>query len=98
MRRLWRGAALATMDGATPWGWIADGALVADGAQIEWVGAAAALPAGLAIDEEISLGGGVLLPGLVDAHTHLVYGGDRAAEFERRLQGACAPVLRAMWR
>lgn len=87
MRRLWRGAHLATMD-ASAWGWIADGALLAVDDRIEWVGPAAALPAGLAVDEELSLDGGVLLPGLVDAHTHLVYGGNRAAEFERRLQGA----------
>ncbi|MBN8489299.1 MAG: imidazolonepropionase [Burkholderiales bacterium] len=87
MRRLWRGTAIATMDGGSPWGWIADGALLADGDRIIWVGPASASPPDQAADEVIELGGGVLLPGLVDAHTHLVYGGDRAAEFERRLQG-----------
>ncbi|MBQ0942098.1 imidazolonepropionase [Ideonella sp. 4Y16] len=87
MRQLWRGAAIATMDGASPWGWMADGALLAEDGRIVWVGPADAVPADARNDEVIDLHGGVLLPGLVDAHTHLVYGGDRAAEFERRLQG-----------
>jgi imidazolonepropionase len=48
----------------------------------------AELPAGLQDAEVHELGGALVTPGLVDAHTHLVYGGDRAAEFELRLQGA----------
>ncbi|WP_423228797.1 imidazolonepropionase [Pseudaquabacterium rugosum] len=87
-RLLLRGAALATMDGATPWGGQPDGALLIDDGHIAWLGAAADLPAGLRVDEEIHLDGGVLLPGFVDAHTHLVYAGSRAHEFELRLQGA----------
>ncbi|MFM2402726.1 MAG: hypothetical protein RL223_606 [Pseudomonadota bacterium] len=87
-RLLLRGAPLATMDGATPWGGHPDGALLIDDGHIAWVGAAADLPAGLRVDEEIHLDGGVLLPGFVDAHTHLVYAGSRAHEFELRLQGA----------
>ncbi|MEK8028582.1 imidazolonepropionase [Ideonella sp. BYS139W] len=76
------------MDGATPWGGQPDGALLIDDGHIAWLGAAADLPAGLRVDEEIHLDGGVLLPGFVDAHTHLVYAGSRAHEFELRLQGA----------
>ncbi|NDY91326.1 imidazolonepropionase [Ideonella livida] len=88
-RRLWRGAHLATLDdGPTPWGWLPHGAVLAQGPRITWVGPAADLPAGLAVDEETDLGGGVLTPGLVDPHTHLVYAGDRTAEFELRQQGA----------
>jgi imidazolonepropionase len=87
--RLWRGARLATLDGdaAAPWGLIDDGALLARGAHIDWVGRDADLPAGLAPDEEHALDGALLSPALVDAHTHLVYAGNRADEFERRLLG-----------
>jgi len=87
---LWRNANLATLHGSTPWGWIADGALLTQGDRIVWTGAAAALPATQAkqVEDEYDLGGALLTPGLVDCHTHLVYGGHRAAEFEQRLQGA----------
>ena len=87
---LWRNANLATLHGSTPWGWIVDGALLTQGEHIVWVGEASALPAAQAkqVEDEYDLGGALLTPGLVDCHTHLVYGGQRAAEFEQRLQGA----------
>jgi imidazolonepropionase len=88
MSILWRHARLATMDGSRPWGWIEDGALLTDGDRIARVGADADLPAGLKANREFDLHGALMTPGLIDAHTHLVYGGDRAAEFEQRLQGA----------
>ena len=87
-RILWRRGRLATMAGPEPWGWIEDGALLVAGETIEWVGPSNPLPARLRIDAEHDLGGALVTPGLIDAHTHLVYGGDRAAEFELRLQGA----------
>ncbi|MFN3311808.1 MAG: imidazolonepropionase, partial [Thermomonas sp.] len=58
------------------------------GEHITWVGAQSALPAGLVVDEERDLGGALVTPGLVDCHTHLVYGGRRADEAEMRLNGA----------
>ena len=85
---LWRNARLATLQPDRPWGWIDRGALLVEGAQLRWVGEDAALPAGLNIDAEIDLAGALVTPGLVDCHTHLVYGGQRAREFELRLQGA----------
>ena len=84
---LWRHCRLATMGPATPWGWIADGALFVDGEQLLWSGPEADLPSGLQASIEHDLAGALVTPGLIDAHTHLVYGGERAAEFELRLQG-----------
>jgi imidazolonepropionase len=85
---LWRHARIATMSGATPWGWIERGALLAEGERIAWVGSEGDLPRNAKPQQEFDLQGALLTPGLIDAHTHLVYGGDRAAEFEQRLQGA----------
>jgi len=85
---LWRHARLATMAGTTPWGWLERGALLSEGARLRWVGPEHELPAGLAVDAEHDLAGALVTPGLIDCHTHLVYGGQRAREFEQRLQGA----------
>ena len=88
-RRVWRNARLATLAGDTGWGFVERGAMVTDGARITWVGPENKLPAlGDTPSEEHDLGGTLVTPGLVDAHTHLVYGGLRAHEFELRLQGA----------
>jgi len=86
-RRVWRHARLATLAGPAGWGLVEHGAIVTEGARIAWIGAEADLPA-LGGVEEHDLGGALVTPGLVDAHTHLVYGGQRAHEFELRLQGA----------
>jgi len=85
---LWRHARIATFQPGTPWGWIDDGALLIQGDTLQWVGPDVDLPATTAPQAEHDLQGALVTPGLIDAHTHLVYGGDRAAEFELRLQGA----------
>lgn len=69
-------------------GTIPHGSLVIDDGRIDWLGPAADLlpqPAGAEI---IDLSGSVVLPGLVDSHTHLVFAGSRASEFEQRIGGA----------
>jgi imidazolonepropionase len=87
MRTLWRNARLVTLAGSG-WCTIDHGAMVVDGAQLRWVGNDKALPRSLQVDDEQDLEGALVTPGLVDCHTHLVYGGNRAREFELRLQGA----------
>jgi imidazolonepropionase len=78
---------IATLHGGD-WGFIERGALLAQGGLITWVGPERQLPAGLAVAEEHALHGALLTPGLIDCHTHLVYGGHRAHEADLRLQGA----------
>jgi imidazolonepropionase len=89
-RTLWRHARLATFAGSAPWGWVDDGALLTEGERLLWVGPENSLPANAGsgtLHAEHDLQGALVTPGLIDAHTHLVYGGDRAAEFEARLSG-----------
>jgi imidazolonepropionase len=81
------GASIATLDG-DGYGAIADGALAWKDGLIAWVGERSALPAGASAEVRLDFGGGWITPGLVDCHTHLVFAGDRAGEFEMRLQGA----------
>ena len=89
VRRVWRHARVATLAEPSGWGLIERGAIVTEDTRIAWIGLETELPAlGHAVVEEHDLGGALLTPGLVDAHTHLVYGGHRAHEFEMRLQGA----------
>ncbi len=87
-RTLWRHAHACTL--ATPGGWglLPDAAIVTDGDAIAGIGPDDQLPAGLQAHAEHDLHGALATPGLVDAHTHLVYAGSRAHEFELRLQGA----------
>jgi imidazolonepropionase len=66
---------------------IPDGAVLIRGETIEAVGTSAELRAAFPGEEELDAQGKVVLPGFVDPHTHLVWAGDRAAEFEMRLQG-----------
>ena len=73
-----------------PYGLIEDAAMVSEGELIRWVGPRAALPQALAegCKQRHKLHGALVTPGLIDCHTHLVYAGNRAAEFEQRLNGA----------
>ena len=87
-RTLWRRARLATFASQSGWDIIERGALIAEGDRIVWIGEEARLPVATQVHAEINLDGALVTPGLIDAHTHLVYGGDRAAEFEMRLSGA----------
>jgi len=80
--------ALATMRSGIPYGAVRDGALAVRGGRIAWAGARALLPRSLHAAVELDGKGGWLTPGLIDCHTHLVYAGSRAREFEQRLQGA----------
>lgn len=66
-------------------GELADAALVMEDGVIAWVGAASAAPAA---DTASSAAGGCVIPGFVDSHSHVVFGGDRSAEFEARMSGA----------
>jgi len=66
---------------------IQDAAVAIEDGKIVWAGPEADLPAAYHHAEAIDAGGGAVLPGFVDAHTHLVFGGDRSDEFARRLRG-----------
>ncbi len=78
---------LATMSqGATPYGIVEDAAIAVRDGNIAWLGASAETPAN-ASRETRALAGRWLTPALIDCHTHLVFAGNRAAEFEQRLQG-----------
>ncbi|MCW5878956.1 MAG: imidazolonepropionase [Anaerolineales bacterium] len=76
-----RGAALGTL------GLVEDGAVLLHGGRIAAVGRSAELRAAFPGEEMLDAGGRVLMPGFVDAHAHPIWAGDRAAEFEQRLQG-----------
>ena len=85
---VWTNARIATMrPGGAAYGAIERGALAVESGRIAWVGPMAELPRQTSRASH-DLAGRWITPGLVDCHTHLVYGGDRAQEFERRLQGA----------
>ena len=83
-------ATLATFAGERPFGSIERGALAIKDGAIAWVGAMADLPgSAAAVARTVEhLDGALVTPGLIDCHTHLVFGGDRAREFDMRLNGA----------
>jgi imidazolonepropionase len=85
---LLKNARIATMCGEAPYGMIQDGAIALSGDQIEWVGANADVPSEYNALPVHDIEQRLITPALIDCHTHVVAGGDRAAEFEMRLQGA----------
>ncbi len=84
---LLRNATLAGTDADAPYGLIARGAVAIEGDRIAWAGPEAALPEGFRGLDALDLEGRLVTPGLIDCHTHIVHGGNRAAEFEMRLEG-----------
>ena len=84
---LLRNAILAGTDADAPYGLIARGAVAIEGERIAWAGPEAALPEGFRGLDALDLEGRLVTPGLIDCHTHIVHGGNRAAEFEMRLEG-----------
>lgn len=81
-------ATLATLTGPERYGLIENGAVVIEGERIVWVGKADAIPADHKAQEARDLEGRLVTPALIDCHTHIVFGGHRAREFEMRLEGA----------
>ena len=89
--RVWEGARLVTMAGRSL-GLIADGIIAASGGRILYAGPAAEAPS-FEAKQRIRCDGRWITPGLIDCHTHLVYAGNRAREFELRLEGASYEAL-----
>jgi imidazolonepropionase len=89
LRRILTDLAIATMqpDGA-PYGLVSSGAVGVEDGRIAFVGPHGDIPAGWRGVETEAFGGRLMTPALVDCHTHLVFGGSRAREFEMRLEGA----------
>ncbi|MFP3942873.1 MAG: imidazolonepropionase, partial [Alphaproteobacteria bacterium] len=87
--RLLTNAQLATLEpGGAPYGLISGGALAFDNGRIVWVGAAPEIPSDFARWPRTDCEDRLVTPALIDCHTHLVFGGNRAREFELRLEGA----------
>ena len=95
--RIWQNARLATLaPSASGLGVVENGLIAATAGRIAYAGPAADAPAGWDAAERTNCGGRWITPGLIDCHTHLVHGGNRAGEFELRLKGATyADIARA---
>ena len=83
---IWLNANIATMRDGSPYGAIHDGVLAVESGRISWVGPRKEWQGQVRVEHDAR--GAWITPGLVDCHTHLVYAGDRAEEFELRLKGA----------
>jgi len=80
--------AATLVEGERGYGLVEDAVVAVEDGRIAWVGPQAELPQAYAGFEQVDLGGALVTPALVDCHTHLVFGGDRAREFALRLEGA----------
>ncbi len=88
-RLLITNVSIARMDAKdSGYGLLCEGALLIDGDRIGWVGRAKDVDPGLRDTRQLDGNGCVLTPALIDCHTHIVHGGNRAREFEMRLEGA----------
>ncbi|MBX7532622.1 imidazolonepropionase [Qipengyuania sp. 1XM1-15A] len=87
-RRVFNGCGAATMSAGKGYGLIENAAIAVDGDRIAWVGPAQDLPSEYADFPDTDLGGALVTPALLECHSHLVFGGDRAQEFAMRLGGA----------
>ena len=85
---LLKNATIATMTNQDSYGLIEHGALFIRDGKISWVGKGSEIPSELISSESKDLEGRLVTPGLVDCHTHILYGGNRSVEFEMRLNGA----------
>ncbi|MFJ3482691.1 imidazolonepropionase [Pseudomonas sp. NPDC090202] len=85
MKTLWHNCHAATMTHGT-YSIIEDAAIVTEGAHIAWIGPRGELP-DQPDAQRVDLNGAWVTPGLIDCHTHTVFGGNRSSEFEQRLQG-----------
>ena len=74
----------ATLGDGSPLGLLTDAAIVVDDGRIVWSGPRGRAPDA---DRRVDLGGGSVLPGFVDSHAHLIFAGDRSAEFAARMSG-----------
>ena len=81
-------AMVATMDAEAGYGLVERASVALEDGRIGWVGPADALPDRYRAAPARTLAGRLVTPGLIDCHTHIVFGGDRAREFEMRLEGA----------
>jgi imidazolonepropionase len=81
-------ATLAAMDGSPAYGLVEQGAVAIEKGLIAWAGRGDAIPAQFKAGEVIDLEGRLVTPALIDCHTHVVHGGNRAREFEMRLEGS----------
>lgn len=94
--RIWTGGRIATLAEDRPGtGMIEDGAVGAVRGRIAFVGPVSELPDGWTAGEVVDLRGRLVTPGLIDCHTHLVFAGDRADEFELRLRGETYETIAA---
>ncbi len=85
---LYSNATIASLDGGQPYGLIENGTVAVEEGVISWVGKDTDIPAECNNGENEDLDGRLVTPAFIDCHTHIVHGGNRAGEFEMRLQGA----------